>query len=62
MGSLTKRVQDEKKLRYAFLGAEATGLLITYFISPVLGIPVIAMGVYVGWRWFQYRVKNGMRF
>ena len=53
--------QVERKLRYAFLGAEVTGFLITYFI-PVLGIPVIAMGAYVGWRWFQFRVKNSMRF
>jgi hypothetical protein len=63
MGSLmTKQKQEERNKRYLFLGVEAAGLLVTLVLSPVLGIPVMAGGAYLGWRWFQFRAKNGMRF
>ncbi|MCA9508752.1 MAG: hypothetical protein KC505_10070 [Myxococcales bacterium] len=62
MGSLlSQQKRIERNKRYLFLGVEAAGVLMT-FISPVLGIPIIAGGVYLGWQWFQFRVKNGMRF
>ncbi len=63
MGSLlTQQKRVERNKRYLFLGVEAAGLLVTFLVSPVLGIPVIAGGAYLGWQWFQFRAKNGMRF
>lgn len=62
MGSLQSRQQEEKTRRYLFLGVEAAGILCALSISPILGIPVIAAGAYLGWRWFDFRAKNGMRF
>lgn len=55
-----KRVERNK--RYLFLGVEAAGILCTAAVSPFLGVPLIAAGVYFGWRWFEFRAKNGMRF
>lgn len=62
MGSLiTKQKQEEKTKRYLFLGTEILGAVITLSL-PVVGIPVMAFGAYLGWRWLQFRMKNGMRF
>jgi len=55
-----KRVERNK--RYLFLGVEAAGILCTAAVSPFLGVPLIAAGIYFGWRWFEFRAKNGMRF
>jgi hypothetical protein len=55
-----KRV--ERKKRYLFLGVEAAGLVCTFAWSPILGIPLIATGIFFGWQWFEFRAKNGMRF
>jgi predicted negative regulator of RcsB-dependent stress response len=52
----------EKNKRYLFLGVEAAGILCTFAWSPIVGIPIMAMGAYFGWRWFEFRMKNGMRF
>jgi hypothetical protein len=63
MGTLLdKRKQIERNKRYLFLGVEAAGLVCTFAWSPILGIPIIAAGIYFGWQWFLYRAKNGMRF
>jgi hypothetical protein len=64
MGSLVKRTQQiEKNKRHLFMGVSAvsaavlatTGLV----ILPVAGL---AAGAYLGWDWFQFRAKHGMRF
>lgn len=63
MGALLdqqKRIERNK--RYLFLGVEAAGIVCTAAVSPFLGIPLIAAGIYFGWRWFEFRAKNGMRF
>jgi hypothetical protein len=63
MGTLiTRQKQIEKNKRYLFLGVEAAGIAFSYFVSPILGIPLIAVGAYLGWKWFEFRAKNGMRF
>ena len=59
---LAKQRQVERNKRFLFLGVETAGVLTTIFSSPLLGIPLMALGVYFGWRWFEFRVKNGMRF
>lgn len=63
MGTLTtKQTTIERKKRYLFLGVEGAGILTTVTLSPLLGIPLMALGAYFGWKWFDYRAKNGMRF
>lgn len=63
MGTLLDQQRRiERNKRYLFLGVEAAGILCTATVSPILGIPLIAAGIYFGWRWFEYRAKNGMRF
>lgn len=59
---MSKQQQEERTRRYLFIGVETAGILTTFLLSPVLGIPIAAGGIYLGWRWFQFRVKNGMRF
>lgn len=63
MGALmNKQKEIEKKKRYLFLGVEAAGLICTFAWSPFLGIPLVAAGIYLGWKWFEFRAKNGMKF
>jgi hypothetical protein len=63
MGNLLARQRVvEKNKRYLFLGVEAAGVLCTFAFTPLIGIPLMVYGGFLGWRWFQYRAKNGMRF
>jgi hypothetical protein len=63
MGTLmTKQKAVERNKRYLFLGVETAGILCTLTLSPLVGIPLMALGAYFGWRWFEFRAKNGMRF
>lgn len=59
---MTKQKTIERNKRYLFLGVEGAGILTTVVLSPLIGIPLIALGAYFGWQWFDFRVKNGMRF
>lgn len=60
--NLTKQKTIERNKRYLFLGVEGAGILCTFALSPIVGIPLMAWGAYLGWRWFEFRAKNGMRF
>ncbi len=63
MGSLmTRQKAIERNKRYLFFGIETAGILCTLTFSPLLGIPLMAVGAYFGWKWFDFRAKNGMRF
>jgi hypothetical protein len=63
MGSLMNRQKAiEKNKRYLFLGVETAGILCTFALTPVVGVQLMALGAYFGWRWFEFRAKNGMRF
>lgn len=62
MSSLTTRNKEEQKKRYRFIGVEGAGLACTVIFTPWLGIPLMVWGAFIGWDWFKYRVKNGMRF
>jgi len=63
MKSLTSRPREvEKKKRWVFFGTEAAGALAALFMTPWLGVPIMAVGAYLGWDWFKYRAKYGMRF
>ena len=63
MGSLMKRTQQvEKNKRYLAMGVAGAGVAVTAMLTPVLGLPVLAASAYLGWDWFKFRAKNGMRF
>jgi hypothetical protein len=63
MGSLMKRDQQvEKNKRYLFVGVAGLGTATSVLLTPVLGIPMLAVGAYLGWDWFKFRAKRGMRF
>lgn len=62
MGSLMKRDQKvEKNKRYLFVGVAGAGVAAS-FLTPFLGVPLIAAGAYLGYDWFKFRAKRGMRF
>lgn len=63
MGSLmNKQKALEKNKRYLFFGAAGFGLFTTVFWTPFFGIPLLGLGAYWGYKWFNFRAKNGMRF
>lgn len=59
---MTKQKAIEKNKRYLFLGVETAGVLCTFALTPFVGVPLMVLGGYFGWRWFEFRAKNGMRF
>ncbi len=63
MGSLVKRTQQvEKNKRMLAVGVTVAGVAVTTVLTPFLGLPVIVAGAWLGWDWFKFRAKNGMRF
>ena len=62
-GPLVKRTQQvERNKRYLALGVTAAGTALAVSGIALLGIPIVAAGAYLGWDWFKFRAKNGMRF
>jgi hypothetical protein len=63
MGSLMQRDKKvEKNKRYLFLGVTGAGAATAIALTPVLGVPLLAVGAYLGYDWFKFRAKRGMRF
>ena len=63
MGSLmNKQKSTELSKRYQFFGVTGAGVLTWFFLTPFFGMPITAVGCYLGYKWFQFRAKNGMRF
>lgn len=63
MGTLMKRTKKvERNKRFLAIGVGTAGVLTTAALTPVLGVPLLIGGVYLGWDWFKFRAKNGMRF
>ena len=64
MGSLIKRDQKvERNKRYLFMGVSGAGVAVTALLgAPIIGVPMIAAGAYLGYDWFKFRAKRGMRF
>lgn len=59
------RDNDQKTARRkGFAAAAATGGAVALGIvaSPVLGVLALVPAAYLGWDWFSYRAKRGMRF
>ena len=63
MGTLMERDKHvEKQKRYLFLGLTGAGLASGIALTWVLGVPLLGVGAYLGWDWFKFRAKRGMRF
>lgn len=63
MGSLMKRDKKvERNKRYLFMGVTGAGAATALALTPILGVPLLLVGGYLGYDWFKFRAKRGMRF
>lgn len=63
MGSLMKRDQKvEKNKRYLAIGVTGAGAGLIASGALFFGLPIAAAGIYLGYDWFKFRAKRGMRF
>lgn len=64
MGSLIQRNKAIAKRKGALAAVAAGGSVAVAVIaaSPVLGILGLCGAAYLGYEWFSFRAKNGMRF
>jgi len=63
MGSIIQRnkaIARRKGTLAAAVGAGSVGVLVLG--APVLGVLGLAGAAVLGWDWFAFRAKNGMRF
>ena len=62
---MSLRSDDQKTARKKGLAAAAvaTGAVtVGVLASPVLGVAALIPAAYLGYDWFMYRAKRGMRF
>lgn len=63
MGSLIQRNKAVSKKKGTMAAAAAGGSVVVMALgAPVLGVLGLAGAAYLGYDWFSFRAKNGMRF
>ncbi len=62
MGSIIKRNKVVARRKGTIAAAATGGSVLLLFASPVLGVLGLAGAAYLGYDWFTFRARNGMRF
>lgn len=63
MGSLMKQDRSTASKKGALaLATTVAGVGLWAAATPILGVPVVGLGIYLGYDWFMYRARRGMRF
>jgi uncharacterized membrane protein len=63
MSSLRQQdIDTARKKGLAAAAATGGAVALMAAVSPVLGVIALVPAAYLGWDWFAYRAKRGMRF
>jgi hypothetical protein len=62
MGSIIQRNKLIAKRKGMIAASAAGGSLAVLALNPVLGVLGLAGAAYLGFDWFMFRARNGMRF